>query len=172
MTIESLLHMQLQRYGEATEQEIRASVTETHDGHLRRFQSEIQQGPTPQRTTGEVHGNRLEMELSTASKKTRFAIPWSPQYGGPNASEESWLQAPMKPGEHRKIQAFELLGNQVVVTEMTARDYEQVPLLVGTFSLLHIDTVMPLADGQKLAGVSWTDRDGRCSNAASSRTWR
>ena len=35
-----------------------------------------------------------------------------------------------------------------------------MPLLAGTFKLLHIDTVVRLLDGQKIRGVTWTDGAG------------
>jgi hypothetical protein len=159
ITTESLMHMKVQRYGEATQQEIRVMATETPEGVLRTFHSEIQDGPMPVCTTGEVHGDRLQLEMTSAGKTTRTSVPWSAQYGGPFAFEESLRHQPMKPGERRKIKAWDV-SNQVTETDMTARQYEQTPLLSGSFSLLRIDALNRMPDGQTITSVAWTDSQG------------
>ena len=62
--IEGLIHLSIQRSGQTTEQNIRCTSTETPDGQLLGFESEIQQAPVPQRMTGRVQGNRLDIEMS------------------------------------------------------------------------------------------------------------
>ncbi len=158
--IEGLNHLAVKRFGERTEQEIRFKSTETPDGKLIEFHSEIQLGPTPVQTTGRVIGNRLEMKMTTRGKTTSTSIPWSAEYGGLYASEQTLLRRPMQPGQHRTIHALAVGFNQVATIEMTARDYQPVELLTGTYNLLRIDTVMRFPDGQTITGTVWSDRTG------------
>ena len=57
--VEQTTHMAIERFGQATVLDISGSCTETPQGRLLDFQSEIRQGPTPLRSTGKVQGDRL-----------------------------------------------------------------------------------------------------------------
>ena len=102
VTTEGRMHMKVQRYGDVTEQEIRVTATETPDGHLRRFRSEIQQGPTPLCTSGEVHGDRLELEMTSAGKKTRGPCPGPSNTAGRSPRNSRCGTRRCEPGEHAR----------------------------------------------------------------------
>ena len=72
---------------------------------LIRFESEMRMGPTRIRTTGRVHGDRLDIETTGAGTASHCAmsIPWSPDCGGPFATEQTLLRQPMQPGERRTL---------------------------------------------------------------------
>ncbi|MGA2031819.1 MAG: transglutaminase-like domain-containing protein [Thermoguttaceae bacterium] len=159
LKIDGLVHLTVSRYGQPTEQEIRCQSTETLDGDLVDFRSEIRQGPTPAVTVGRVVGDHLQMEMTTEGKKMSGSISWSSDCRGPFGMEETLLRRPMKPGERRTFRALDP-SNQVTEVEMTAADYEQTPLLAGTFDLLKIQCLMRLPDGQKLRETIWADRAG------------
>ena len=107
-----------------------------------------------------VVGNRLHMETVSPGKKVPSVIDWSPQYGGFFAVEQSLLRKPMQPGEERTLHIMIDGFNQLATFEMVARDWEQTPLLHGTYELLRIDTVAIFPDGNRLEQTLWTDHAG------------
>jgi len=157
--VAGFMHAAVPRFGDTTVQEIEYSDTETPDGKLLDFQSEIRQGPTPLRTSGAVRGGKLELQTSTAGKNVSASIAWPADGGGFYAVEESLLRRPMQPGQQRTVRALDI-GNQMVETDLSARGFERVPLLGGSFELLRIDTVMRLPDGHAMQGAVWCDRAG------------
>ncbi len=158
--IEGLEHLTVKRYGESTEQKIRFASTETPDGQLLDFQTEIALGPVPILSKGRVEGDRLVIETTTQGKTVGTQIPWSADYGGFYATEQALSRKPMQPGEKRTIHTLIPGFNQVAAIEMTARDFEPVKLLTGPSNLLRIDTTITFADGQSIRGNIWTDRTG------------
>ena len=154
------IHLAVEREGQSAQQAIRFTSTETLQGALVGFESELQMGPSPMRTIGRVRGDRLELEVTSAGKTVTSSMAWSPQYGGPTAPELSLLRQPMKPGEKRTIRSLDISVNHVVETDMTARGVERVELLAGAFDLLRIDTVIHMPGNQTLRGAVWTDRSG------------
>ena len=53
VSTESLNHLAVKRAGQTAEQDIRSKSTETPQGQLIRFESEMRMGPTPIRTVGQ-----------------------------------------------------------------------------------------------------------------------
>ena len=158
--IEGDMHIAIKRYGQETKQQIRSTSIETPEGRLLRFKSEMQMGTEPLIITGRVVGKRLEMETISQGKKMPGVIDWSPEYGGFFAVEQSLLRKPMQPGEQRTLHTLIAGFNQLATVEMVARDWEQTPLLHGTYELLRIDTMAIFPDGKKLEQTVWTDRTG------------
>jgi hypothetical protein len=157
--VDQSVDVAVQRFGQKTEQKIHISNTETPDGRLLDFQTEIQQGPTPVRTVGRVRGDKLEIEITTQGKKTTNSVPCPLDCGGPLAPEESLLRIPMKPGERSTIRYYDGITG-VVSMELTAAKYEKTPLLKDSSELLRIDSVLRMADGQEIKAAAWMDREG------------
>ena len=160
LRIEGDMHIAINRNGEETKQQFHCTSVETPDGRLLRFKSEMQMGTAPLVITGRVVGNRLHMETVSPGKKVPSVIDWSPQYGGFFAVEESLVRKPMQPGEERTLHIMIDGFNQLATFEMVARNWEQTPLLHGTYELLHIDTVAIFPDGNRLEQTLWTDHAG------------
>ena len=160
MRIEGDMHIAINRNGEQTKQQYRCTSIETPEGRLIRFKSETQMGTEPLIFTGRVVGKRLEMETMSLGKKMPGVIDWSPEYGGFFGVEQSLLRKPMQPGEQRTLHIMIDGFNQLATFDMLARDWEQTPLLHGTYELLRIDTVAIFPDGNRLEQTLWTDRTG------------
>ncbi|MHC4403866.1 MAG: transglutaminase-like domain-containing protein [Planctomycetota bacterium] len=160
--VEGLTHMAIKRFGQRIEQDVRFTSLETPDGRLVEFQCEITQGPVPMRVVGRVAGDKLEMDTTTQGKTITSSIPWSDDYGGFRAIEQSLTREPMKPGEKRTIHALVPVFFAVTSNELIARDFETVKLPSGRFELLRIDSTMKLPDPgtPALKGTFWTDRSG------------
>jgi len=158
--IDQLNHLAVQRGNDRAEQEIRCTSVETPDGQLIRFECEMQMGTSPIRTVGRVSGNRLDLETTTAGKTLSTSIPWSAEYGGPFATEQTLLRKPMQPNERRTFKSLAIGFNQVADMEMAAKNYEPTHLPGGDYDLLRIDTVTRFSDGQKIEAIVWTDRGG------------
>jgi hypothetical protein len=160
LRIEGDMHIALNRNGEEIKQQFRSTSVETPEGRLLRFKSEMQMGAAPLVITGVVVGNRLHMETVSPGKKVPSVIDWSPEYGGFFAVEQSLLRKPMQPGEERTLHILIDGFNQLATFEMVARNWEQTPLLHGTYELLRIDSVAIFPDGNRLEQTIWTDRAG------------
>jgi hypothetical protein len=158
--IEAVDHLDVKRSGERIQPGSRVASIETPEGRLLQFESEMQPGPAPMRTAGRVVGDRLEMETSTQGKKITSSIPWSAEYGGPFAAEESLRRQPLQPGGQRTLRALVPGFNELATVSMTAKDYEPVKLPAGTYDLLRIDTELHFSNGQVLKGSMWVDRTG------------
>ena len=158
---ENVSHFAIRRDADTSRQEIRAVSLETPDGQLLKFQADIHMGPTPIRMTGQVSGNRLDIEtVGTAAAPVHTSIAWSADDRGPFAMEQSLLRKPMKPGERRKIKMLAVEFQQVTELEMTAKDYEPCKLRTGLHNLLRIEAVTRFANNQKIEQTVWTDRTG------------
>lgn len=159
--IEAQARLALKRFNTPIETEIRFTSLETPDGQVLECRSEMGQAGASMTTEGRAAGGQFHLKVATTGKTVTTAIPWSPEYGGFYALQQSLSKKPMKPGERRTIQALDVGSNQVAVTELTARDFEPVKLLDGTKVLLRIDNVTTLAGLPiKEKGVVWTDRAG------------
>jgi transglutaminase-like putative cysteine protease len=160
LRIEGDMHIALNRNGEEIKQQFRSTSIETPEGRLLRFKSEMQMGTAPLVITGVVVGNRLHMETVSPGKKVPSVIDWSPEYGGFFAVEQSLLRKPMQPGEERSLHILVDGFNQLATFEMVARNWEQTPLMHGTYELLRIDSVAIFPDGNRLEQTLWTDHAG------------
>lgn len=148
------------RFGQSAQQRLWYVSVETPEGRLIRFDSELGQGPSPQRCRGTVEGDVLAIETTTQGKTTRETIPWPPDARGFYATEASLLGQPMRPGERRRLKALIFTLNQLADVELSAADYEPVDLPGGADSLLRVEAVTRFADGQTLPMTLWCDRTG------------
>lgn len=160
LRIEGDMQIAINRNGEKLEQHLHCTSVETPDGRLLRFKNEMPMGAEKLIITGRVINNRLHVETASPGKKIPAVIDWSPEYGGLFAVEQSLLGKPMQPGEHRTLHALTDVSSQLATIELLARDWEQTPLLHGSYQLLRIDVAAIFPDGNKLEQTFWTDRTG------------
>ena len=144
----------------AIEQEITATGWETPDGELVRFVCEMKMGTAPTVVKGNVKGDILLLETSTAGKTEMSNVPWSRDWGGLQATELSLTKQPMRPGEKRKLKQLEMGFWQVADIELKAADLEPTPLLDHTEDLLRIQRTSSLPGGQTIEQLLWTNRAG------------
>lgn len=158
--VEGLNHLAVKRFGDQTTQEIRFSSVETPEGAVIEIDTEIDQAATPMRTTGKVVDDRMVLETTTQGKKVTTSIPWAADCRGFYAVEQSLLDRPLQPHQQRTVRALVPGLNEVATVELTAKDYESVKLLGGTFRLLRIENVTRFSGDQVLGGTFWCDRLG------------
>jgi hypothetical protein len=159
LRIDSLTRLAIRRFGTPIEIEIRFTSVETLEGRLVECSSATVQGGTSIATEGRVMDNQLRLKTTTKGKTLSRAIPWSVEYGGFYALQQSLSRTPMQPGQRRTLRALEVADERVATTELSAREHEAVKLLEETRQLLRIDTVTTLGD-QTSRGAVWTDRAG------------
>ncbi len=167
--IEGLSHLKFRRASDEVELDVKYSTRETPQGRLLDFSLDVAQGAASTlAVTGRVQDHELRIEVGAGGKMTAAAIPWSDDYGGLFAEDESLAARPLQPGEKRTLRAFVPDVNQLGTIGLTARQYEKVkwPPSVGSRPpaaeepLLRIDEETTLADGQKLMATVWADRSG------------
>jgi len=159
LRIESVNELRMLREDTPIEMKIQLTSLETPDGKVLECTSRTGQDAVSMVTEGRVVGERLELNVTTMGKTTTSSIPWSPEYGGFFATEQSLCRQPMKPGERRTVRGLVPLLNEVVATELVAGDYGSVELPGGPRELLRIDGVTKLGN-QALETTLWCDRVG------------
>jgi transglutaminase-like putative cysteine protease len=153
--IEGLTRLTTQRDGAAVTVELGFWCLETPEGRLIEFES-----TTPaMRFRGQVVAEQLHVTTTSAGRTEQAVRPWPNDYRGFLGPQQALWQAPMQPGQQRTVWFLDPSTCQAASIAMVARDYEPVPLLHETRTLLRIDTTMTLA-GQVLAGAVWTDSSG------------
>ncbi|MBU4271922.1 MAG: transglutaminase family protein [Planctomycetes bacterium] len=159
---ENVSRLTLRRGTDVSEQVISGTSVETPRGELIGFQSEIRMGPGAILTFGSAHGKKLDIMMlgPGETKPKRILIPWSSDYFGPFATEQTLLRRPMKPGQRRAFKTIVIGFNQVADVELTAKDFESVKLPNGMRELLRVETLTRLPDGQQIKGTLWCDRSG------------
>ncbi len=75
--IVGVTNIALKRFGQDMQQQITTISIETPQGQLLRFETQMQMGSAPLRTSGRVVGKRLEMETVSKDKKMHSVIDWS-----------------------------------------------------------------------------------------------
>jgi transglutaminase superfamily protein len=159
LQIEGYSLLSVKRFGHVLKMETRFTSTETPDGGLVEFSSEMPQGAQSMKSLGRVAGDTLELSVTSGGKSLDQKIPWRDEYGGPYAVELSLLTQPMTPGEKRSISHFDVAVAMLVTTSLVAKDYEDVELPGGKQELLQIDSTIDFA-GQTLKAAIWADRTG------------
>ncbi len=161
LRIDGLSEMKFRRAGQGVEMKIQFASTETADGQLQEFTCKVSQGAMLiQQTQGTVEGDKLRLAVTTMGKTLRSELPWSANYGGLIAGEQSLWRSPLQPGETRTLEALVPGFNQVGRITLTARQYEPVKLLGKSEELLRIEMTTSFADGQSHRSTLWTDRQG------------
>ncbi len=152
--------LRVQRFRQTTDQKIRFTDLQAADGSLLRLRATIEQGSEPLRMAGVVRGDRLELEIGTLGKTTKYSLPWSADCGGFYAVESSLVQKPMQPGDERRLKMLIPGLTHLAEVELKAVGHEQVSLPGGQFKLLRIENVTRMGPGQELRSVLWTDPEG------------
>ncbi len=158
--VDIVSQLTIKRFEQTSEQRIRATSTETPDGKLLRFRTEIHAGSEAQKTTGRVVGDRLELTATTLGKSRTMTVPWSSDGRGFAAVARSLAAKPMRPGEKRTIAELDPSINQAVLQELHAQDYEKTSVADTQLELLRIEAVTRMPDGQTMQSTMWCDRSG------------
>lgn len=161
LRIDGLSEMKFRRAGQGVEMKVQFASTETPGGQLHQFTCKVSQGAMLiQQTQGTVEGDKLRLAVTTMGKTLRSEIPWSANYGGLIAGEQSLWRTPLQPGETRTLETLVPGFNQVGRITLAARQYEPVKLLGKPEELLRIEMTTTFADGQSHRSTLWTDRQG------------
>ena len=81
--------LEFRRFGKAIEQHVVLESTESLDGGLVGFRSELSSGPTPMVTTGHYEEGQLLIRTDSESKTQHSTIPWAQDWLGFFAAEQS-----------------------------------------------------------------------------------
>jgi hypothetical protein len=159
--VEEEVHFSVTRNGQPSEERIVSTGIETPAGQLLRFRTEIESGSAPIVTTGEVRDGEMCFQTISTGTAARTSIPWMPGVGGFKATEESFTNQPMQPGEHRELQGLMVGFNQVAKIEMVAGNYQPTTMLNHSEELLRIQWTATLPKGNVIGAVWWTNHDGQ-----------
>ncbi len=158
--VKSLNHLEISRFGQRTEQDVKMSTLETPDGELLEFATDMSTGPAPVAVSGRVTNGAMDIEIKTKGRQEKAQIPWSSDIGGFRAIEQSLSRKPPIPGEKRSLKMLMPLLNQVAQVELTARDHESTSVLGVEVKLLRVDVVAQLPGNQTLNSTVWIDSQG------------
>lgn len=158
--VKSLNHLEISRFGQRTEQDVKMSTLETPDGELLEFATDMANGPAPVAVSGRVENGKMVLEIKTKGRQEKANIPWSSDIGGFRAIEQSLSRKPLAPGEKRSLKMLMPLVNQVAEVEIVAADRELTSVLGVEAKLLRVDVVAKLPGNQSLNSTLWTDTAG------------
>jgi hypothetical protein len=159
--VKSLNHLEISRFGQRTEQDVKMSTLETPDGQLLEFATEMSAGPAPVAVSGRVENGKMVIEIKTKGRQEKSQIPWSREIGGFRAIEQSLSRKPPVPGEKRSLKMLMPLLNQVADVELAAGDRESTSVLGVEVRLLRVDVVAKLPGNQAMNSTVWTDSQGK-----------
>lgn len=157
----SLNHLEITRFGQLTEQDVKMELLETPAGEVVEFKTEVALGPAPTVVTGRVEGEQMTITTRTQGRRDTARIDWSSDVRGFRGVEQSLARKPMKPGETRSLRMLMPLVNQIANVELAAGDYEDTPVLGVEVKLLRVNSVARLPDGQSINSIAWVDNAGR-----------
>ncbi|MGD9722457.1 MAG: transglutaminase family protein [Pirellulales bacterium] len=157
---DALSHLQLTRFGQPVEQDLKLATLETPEGQLLEFRTEVAMGPGPVVTTGHVDGDLLLIDIDDQGQRVRSAVPWSDSLRGFLGVEQSLAGQPLEPGQKRALRMLMPLLNDVADVELAAGDYESTPVMGRPKKLLRIESVARLSDGNVMAETLWVDEQG------------
>jgi len=167
MQVAGLLRINVKRFGQASQQEIRFSCLEHADGRLAEFTSRIAQGNAPVVARGTVEGDRLRVTVASAGRTREHTLPWTASDRAFFAVEQSLLRRPMRPGERRELRTLQLDATSLGTERLEAQRWERVELPrneEGAPSdqrvLLRIRQTTATGEGGVLRGTIWTDAAG------------
>lgn len=158
--VKSLNHLEISRFGQRTEQDVKMSTLETPDGELLEFSTDMATGPAPVAVSGRVENGQMAIEIKTKGRQEKASIPWSSDIGGFRAIEQSLARKPPAPGEKRSLKMLMPLLNQVAEVELAAADRELTSVLGVDAKLLRVDVVAKLPGNQSLNSTLWIDAAG------------
>ncbi|MEN6451515.1 MAG: transglutaminase domain-containing protein [Thermoguttaceae bacterium] len=160
---ENVTRLSLNRNGQVATMETTVASDETLQGQLLGFEMEMRVGPAPTRMTGQVHGERLDIEIlgPGATKAKKESIPWSADFLGPTGVEQSLARKPMRPGERRTVKMLMPVLDNVAMADvkLVAQQFETTGLRSGPHELLRINSTTPMG-GQTIDTALWCDRTG------------
>jgi hypothetical protein len=157
----SNMHMRVVRFGEETTQTMDMESIDTEDGQIIRFTTRLRNGNDVIETRGTREEDQLRVTMAAGDKTETTTIPWSPDWGGVHAVDQSLQRKQMVPGETRTLRSFLPLMNQVADVTLDCVGHEQTPLLVGTRRLLRIQVRTRIGDQHSFDWISWIDTGGR-----------
>jgi len=165
--VDMLSHLVTKRGLSSIATDLRVADVSTADGGLVECQSKVSQGGTSITSRGSVVGDTLRIETTTRGKTVTSTIPWSADWRGFSAVEQSLVRKPMTPGEHRRLRALiPGLDTPLLATvELTAVGPERVKLLTGTYDLLRVDCVTTVPGSPAMRDTYWVDRTGQSMKA-------
>lgn len=132
VSTENHTYMKLSRFGQVLRFKTTLKTTETLDGNLIRFEYETANPPAaPSLTAGEVVGNELQLEITVAGRKQKRTVSVPSRVKSPAWRERSLRQQPLRPGERRRFESFEMGFNKVDTVRLSADEPRAVKLLDG-----------------------------------------
>jgi len=160
--IEAIDALEIKRFGEVVEQQLKTVSWESNDGKLLGVAYELRSGDTVIAAGGFVEGNRLLLQTTQPHvPEQEKEVRWSPQNGGPFAIERSLRTRPMVPGETRVVEAFIPVLDRIVQWQLFAEGQETVKVDGQTLDLLKIIVTDGRPSDWSLPTLLWADGEGQ-----------
>jgi transglutaminase-like putative cysteine protease len=145
--------------------EIRYGTIETKEGEVLRLDTLTKTAGQSLRFKGDVIDGKMNLVFEGGGQKQEKIIPWGPDVRGPYGAELSLSREPLKPGEKREVKTFIPDLNQICVTRLDAKDFEDIVLGGGTTrKLLRIEQTVADSAGKVIREMDttlWVDANGQ-----------
>jgi len=152
--------LRVKRASSVVEMTIRHTCWETPEGRPLRFEVEIDQGGSVNRTKGEIRDGQLVMEVEVAGQTLQRTLPFPADCRGFLGLQESLFENRMNPGEQRSLTTLVPGLNNVATITLKAREYEVLQIGKRRIRCLAIGFTMALGNGGTFQGRLWADDQG------------
>lgn len=165
LRVEVTTVLEYKRQNDRVRMRLRYGTIETPEGSILRLDNRLVMGPSELKTSGDVVNGKMPLVVETNGRKQTTVLDWPAEVRGPYGPELSMARQPLKPGEVRAVKTFIPLLNKIGVTNLAARQDEEIELGRGTkLKLLKVDTWVTMPDGSmpsELKTTYWVDKSGQ-----------
>lgn len=152
--------LRVKRSNTTVEMVVRHTCWELPEGRPIRFEVEVDQGGSFNRSEGRIDDGRLTVTMQVAGRTVQQVLPCPSDCRGFLGLQESLFEDSMKPGEHRQLTTLVPgLGDCATLT-LEAGDHEVTQVGQRSTECLPIQFTMTLRSGSTLRGRLWVDRRG------------
>jgi transglutaminase-like putative cysteine protease len=150
------------RRGASTfQQSLFQTSIERPDGSLISFNADLRVGPARTRFNGRVDLNTLTVDTIRGGMSQSESIPWSPQYRGFAAVQQTLLAKPIKLNDKRRIDMLAPMFYRVANIEMNCRHRASISTMDGmVHDALEVDVSMIVGTGNPIESTVWVDEMG------------
>ncbi|MGQ9503607.1 MAG: transglutaminase-like domain-containing protein [Thermogutta sp.] len=152
--------LRVKRSNTTVEMVVRHTCWELPDGRPIRFEVEVDQGGSFNRSEGRIDNGQLVLAIQVAGRAMQQTLPCPSDCRGFLGLQESLFEDPMKPGEHRQLTTLVPGLSDFATLTLEAGEHEVIKVGRDSTECLPIQFTMTLRSGNTMRGRLWLDRRG------------
>lgn len=152
----------IMRRGPSTlKQTLIQTCIEARDGSLVSFNADLRVGPARTRFVGRTNTDSLAVETIRGTTRQSEKMPWSPQYRGLAAIQQTLLAMPIKLSETRHIKMLVPMYYRMATVELNCRNRASISTMDGVVhDALEVDVRMVIGAADSIESTIWVGEQG------------